>query len=120
MEKRYNDPRLTNTKVLNKRLDAVGWGLFFIWVGIAFIAHVGWGAGLLGVGIITLGGQVMRKYFALRVEVFWVMVGFFFLLGGVWKLLNVQFGLIPILVIAAGLALLVSTLVGKTGHCIVK
>ncbi len=83
MEERNNDQEMTNAKVLHKKLEAIGWGLFFVWVGIAFAAHVGWGAGLLGVGIITLGGQVMRKYFALRVEVFWVMVGFFFLLGGV-------------------------------------
>jgi len=24
-------------------IDAAGWGLFFIWVGIAFLADVGWG-----------------------------------------------------------------------------
>ncbi len=113
MEERNNDQRSMNTKVLNKRLDAVGWGLFFIWVGIAFAADVGWGTGLLGVGIITLGGQAMRRYFGLRLEVFWVMVGFFFLLGGVWELLNVRFELIPILCIVAGVALLVSVLVRK-------
>jgi hypothetical protein len=120
MEERNHDQRLKSRHVLHKKLDAASWGLFFIWVGIALITHVGWGAGLLGVGVITLGGQVMRRYFALRVEVFWVMVGFFFLMGGVWKLLNVQFGLIPILCIAVGLVLLVSTLAGKTGYCILK
>ncbi len=113
MEERNNGQRSMNTKVLNERLDAVGWGLFFVWVGIAFVAHVGWGTGLLGVGLITLGGQVMRKYFGLRLEVFWLMVGFFFLLGGVWELLNVQFEFVPILCIIAGVALLVTVLVGK-------
>ncbi len=113
MEERNNDQGLTNTKVLNRRLDAVGWGLFFVWVGIAFLADVDWGAGLLGVGIITLGGQAMRRYFALRVEVFWVMVGFFFLLGGVWELFNIRLDLLPILCIVAGVALLVSVLVRK-------
>ncbi len=120
MEERNNDQRLTNRSLLHRRLDAAGWGLFFIWVGIALVAHAGWGAGLLGVGIITLGMQVVRKYFALRVEVFWVMVGFFFLVGGVWKSLNVQFGLIPILCIAAGLTLLGSTFAGRAGHRILK
>lgn len=112
-EGRNNDQRLENAKALHKKLDAVGWGLFFVWVGIAFAAHVGWGAGLLGVGIITLGGQAMRKYFVLRVAVFWVMVGFFFLLGGGWELFNVRFDLCPILCIAAGVVLLVSVLVRK-------
>ncbi len=120
MEARSSDQRLTNTKIFSKRLDAVVWGLFFVWVGIAFLAHVGWATGLLGVGIITLGGQVMRKYFALRVEVFWVMVGFFFLLGGGWELIDVPFGLLPILCITGGLIILVSTLAGKRGHCILK
>jgi hypothetical protein len=113
MEERNHDQRLANTKVLHKKLDATGWGLFFVWIGIAFVADIGWGAGLLGVGIITLGGQVMRKYFALRMEVFWVMVGFFFLLGGVWELFNVRLDLMPILCIVAGVVLLVSVLVRK-------
>ncbi len=120
MEERSNDQRLADRKVLEKKLDAAGWGLFFIWTGIAFVADVGWGAGLLGVGIITLGGQAARKYFTLRVEIFWVLVGFFFLAGGVWELVNVPFGLTPILCIAAGLALLVSTLVKKGTHCLSK
>jgi type III secretory pathway component EscR len=64
------------------------------------------------VGIITLGAQVTRKYFGLKLEGFWVAVGFFFVLGGVWKLLNVQLGLVPILCIVAGVALLVSVFVG--------
>jgi hypothetical protein len=89
-----------------------GWGLFFIWIGIALFAHAGWGTSLVGVGIITLGAQVARKYFGLKLEGFWVAVGFFFVLGGVWKLLNVQLGLVPILCIVAGVALLVSVFVG--------
>jgi len=115
MEERNHDQTSKSRHVLHKKLDAVGWSLFFIWIGIALLADVGWGVGLLGVGIITLGGQVMRKYFALRVEVFWVMVGFFFLLAGVWELVNVQFGLIPILCISAGVSLLISVLFRKPG-----
>jgi hypothetical protein len=113
MEERNHDQRLTNRHVLYKKLDTAGWGLFFIWIGIALFAHIGWGVGLLGVGIIILGAQVTRKYFGLKLEGFGVAVGFFFLLGGVWELLNVQFGLLPILCIAVGIALLISTLVGK-------
>jgi hypothetical protein len=98
--------------VLHRKLDAAGWSLFFIWMGIAFFAHIGWGAGLLGVGIITLGVQATRKYFGLKLEGFWIAVGFFFVVGGVWKLFNIQLGLLPILCIVAGIALLASRLVG--------
>lgn len=46
---------------LDRKLDAVGWGLFFVWIGVALLLEVGWGIGLLGVGIITLGGQAGRR-----------------------------------------------------------
>ena len=97
-----------NTLVVTHKLDAAAWGLFFVWVGVALIANLGWGLGLLGVGVITLGGQLARKYFSLTVERFWVVVGLLFVLGGVWELLGLQFSLVPILLIVAGVALLLS------------
>jgi hypothetical protein len=112
MADRYDDQKTVNARALHRRLEAVGWGLFFIWIGIALFTHVGWGVGLLGVGIITLGAQLARKYFALKGEGFWVAVGFLFVAGGAWKLFNVQLGLLPILCIVAGVALLVSTFFG--------
>jgi len=30
------------------KLDAAAWGVFFLWVGIALVAGLGWGVGLLG------------------------------------------------------------------------
>ena len=107
-------------RTVEAAIATCAWGLFFIWIGMALFVHVGWGTGLVGVGIITLGAQLARKYFDLKLEGFWVAVGFIFLLGGVWRLLNVQLGLVPILCIALGLVLLVSTLVAKAGNCILK
>ena len=95
-----------NTVVVAHKLDAAAWGLFFVWVGIALIAGLGWGLGLLGVGVITLGGQLARKNFGLAVEGFWIVVGLLFALGGVWELLGVQFSLAPIVLLVAGVALL--------------
>ena len=107
-----DDQRVANRRALSKKLEAAGWGLFFIWIGIALLADVGWGVGLLGVGIITLGGQVSRRYLTLEVEGFGVVVGFLFLVGGVWELFHVQLALVPILCIVAGVALLASALRG--------
>ena len=104
---------MTKRSSLNKKLDAAAWGLFFIWTGTAFLADVDWGAGLLGVGMITLGAQVARRYFSLKLEGFWVVVGFLFTVGGIWKLFQVQVGFMPILCIIAGFALLVSIFVGR-------
>ena len=113
MSKCHNGQTMTKRGSLSKKLEATAWGLFFIWTGIAFLADVGWGAGLIGVGIITLGAQVARRHFALKLEGFWVVVGFLFTVGGIWELFRVQIGFMPILCIIAGFALLVSIFVGR-------
>lgn len=59
---------MASRETLLKKLDAAAWGLFFIWIGVALLTNVGWGVGLLGVGIITLAGQAARKSLGLEVE----------------------------------------------------
>ncbi len=93
---------------LEKRLDAGGWGLFFVWVGIALLADVGWGVGLLGVGILTLVVQAARRFFAIPVDGFWTVAGILFLVGGIWELAKIRASLVPFLLILAGAAVLIS------------
>ena len=75
--------------------------------------NFGWGVGLLGVGIIVLGKQAIREYMALGFETFEVVCGVLFVLGGVWELLSIRISLVPVVCIAAGVALLLSALFGK-------
>jgi len=91
-----------------RKLDAIGWALFFIWVGVAWIANVGFGVGLLGVAVIILGMQVIRRHLGINLEFFWIIVGIGFGIGGLWEYLDVQTPLAPIVLIIAGIALLVS------------
>ncbi len=107
------DQIMTEKAALAKKLDVTGWGLFFIWIGIAFLANFGFAIGLLGVGIITLGGQVARKYFNLKAEGFWIVVGLLFVISGIWELLQIKFSLVPILIIVAGVVMLISALWDK-------
>jgi hypothetical protein len=123
MAENGHDQMGENTRTLLKKLDAVGWGVFFIWIGIALLADVGWGVGLLGVGVITLGAQAARKYFGLPVERFGLVIGIVFVLWGVWELLKIQLGkapipggLLPILFIVVGTLLTVSALLRKRPH----
>ena len=51
-------------KNLDRKSDAVGWGLFFIWIGIPILADVGWGVGLIGVGLVMLGAIEARELHA--------------------------------------------------------
>jgi len=105
-------PRGVDKGQLAQKLDAAGWGLFFIWVGAAILMGLSWGVGLLGVAVITLGGQAARNYVGLGVQAFWVVVGLLFLVGGFWELYQVQVSLVPILLIIAGAALLLSIFAG--------
>jgi sterol desaturase/sphingolipid hydroxylase (fatty acid hydroxylase superfamily) len=86
--------------------DAVGWALFFIWVGIAWLLELGFGWGLLGIGLLTLGMQGARRLFNVGVEGFWVVIGLGFFVAGFWELWNIDVPLAPIILIAVGVALL--------------
>lgn len=87
------------------RYEAAGWALFFIWVGIAWLADVGLGVGLLGVAVITLGMQAIRKLGGVRVEGFWILVGIGFAVAGLWHWIDVSVPLAPFILIAVGVAL---------------
>jgi len=111
--KQAEELNTTKRTDMSKKLDVTGWGLFFIWVGIALFINLDLGVGLLGVGIIILGGQAARKYFGLKLEGFWIVVGFLFLIGGLYEIFEAKLPLVPILLILAGLLLLVSTFWGR-------
>ena len=52
----------TRRSKLHRKLDAVGCALFFIWIGIAILANVGWGIGLIGFGVIIIALVVVKEY----------------------------------------------------------
>ncbi len=99
---------------LEKRLDGAGWGLVFIWAGIALAMNVGWGPALVGVGLITLGIQAARKLTGLGIEGFSVAIGGVAVVGGIWESVNASVGLVPLLCIGVGAVLLVSAIAGRT------
>ena len=100
-------------RLVAHRLSAAGWGLFFLWIGIALLTNLNWGVGILGAGVLVLGEQVARKCMALKLETFWTVVGTLFILGGIWGLFNVRVSLVAILCIVAGAVLLLSALLSK-------
>ena len=98
------------TRGTSRRLDAAGWGLFFIWVGVSTLADLGWGVGLLGVAAIIYFMQAARRLFGRRFEPFWLVVGGGFLLGGIWDLYHIEVSLVPVVLILVGGAMLLSLL----------
>jgi hypothetical protein len=95
------------------RLDTIGWALFFIWVGVAWLADLGTGIALLGIGVVTLGTQLLRKLVGIRVDVFWLVVGVLLVLGAVWDMLAVRLALLPLVLIAVGVLLLIGVWRGR-------
>ena len=53
--------KTTRRSKLHRKFDAVGCALFFIWIGIAILTNVGWGIGLIGIGVIIIGLLVVKE-----------------------------------------------------------
>lgn len=98
---------------LDDKLDLIGWGLFLIWIGIAFWLDVGIAIGLIGVGVITLGEQLTRKLLGLHAEGFWITIGLLMLLGGVWQVFDVNMPLGSGILVLLGVIMVVTALIGK-------
>ncbi len=105
-----DEPTTIYTPKFANKLPATGWGLFFIWTGIALLMKLDTGVILLGIGTITLLVQVARKYLNLRLKVFNVIMGLLFMIGGFWKNYKPDSPLIPVFLIVVGTGLLVSVI----------
>ncbi len=98
------------------KISAAGWGLFLVWLGASFILQFPQGISLLGVGLIILGAQIARKLYQLNIEIFWVVIGVLFLVGGLSETYGVALPrnfVLPLLMIAAGLGILFSIIKRK-------
>jgi len=89
------------------RIDSAAWGLFFLWTGIALLLDVGWGIGLLGVGILVLAMQAVRRGFGLKPDRLPLFVGGAITLAAVWKLAAIDTSPGSILLIVLGMAVVV-------------
>ena len=75
---------MENTRTLNRNLETVAWGAFFIWWGITelfqFLPH---GTGAIGIGLIFLGLNVVRSLNGIPTSGFTTTLGILALvLGG--------------------------------------
>jgi drug/metabolite transporter (DMT)-like permease len=78
-------------KAINKRLESIGWGLFFIMLGgFAFIPdeQIPDGIWSVGVGLIMLGLNAARYYYGIKMSSFTTVLGLLALLGGAAELMG--------------------------------
>lgn len=95
---------------LARKLDTAGWGILFIWIGVAWIASLGIGVLLVGAAVVVLGGQFVRKAVGLPLQLFSLFVGLYLATAGLWRLAGLEADIVPVLLILAGAALLISAL----------
>jgi hypothetical protein len=110
------DAQETYKEALDKRLDALGWGLFLIMLGGLWLAPEGTipeGAWLIGTGLIILGLSVVRYLNGIEVSWFWIGLGVLALGTGLSALLGLSLPVFPILLIIAGAATIVRLLLQR-------
>lgn len=97
-----------------RRLDEVGWALFFVSVGVFLLLphSAPFNAWLFAAGAILLGINAVRYMYGYRMHVGTSLLGLLALVAGVEDALHLQFQLFPIALIVAGLAILLKAFVG--------
>jgi hypothetical protein len=94
---------------LDRRLDAIGWGLFLMMIGGLWLVPEGrlpGGTWLIGTGLIILGTSLIRYLNDIRVSGFWVFIGLLALASGLGDVFGVNLPVFPLLLIFIGAGIL--------------
>lgn len=93
---------------LARKLDAIGWGAFFCWMGLSMlIKSFPAGVTTIGIGVIILGEAVARMIFKVSVNGFWILLGVIFIAAGLGEMFAINLPMLPIAFIIAGVLLIV-------------
>jgi len=96
-----------------QKIITMGWGCFFIWLGIFLWVHFQTGYFLLGLGVLILGMQFARRHYDLPVQHFWIAASIVAIIGGAWDLIETELPLVPVLLILAGSGMVLIAIWGK-------
>ena len=110
---------MNNLQTLNRRLETIAWGAFFVWWGITeLFPSLPGGMGAIGIGIILLGLNVSRSMSSIPASGFTTTLGILALVLGVLDfsrgILHLSFELpvFGILLIVLGVIFLARELIG--------
>ncbi len=111
------DPRSdVSRESASRGVAQVVWGLLLIWIGAAMLLRWSWGTGLLGAGAILLAAQAYRRVSDLAVDGFGLVAGLVLAVCGAAIVLGVATQIVPLVCIALGVLVLVSTWTRRGGH----
>lgn len=106
----------TREQIISKRINAIGWALFFIMIGCLWLVPTDllpestW---LIGAGIIMLGTNYIRYANAIKPIGFTIIIGILALVTGIGSLLGIDVPVFPILIIFIGLSIILGHLTEK-------
>jgi len=101
---------------MTKRIDAIGWALFFIMIGgIGLIPeeNVPEGTWLIGVGVIMLGNNLFRYLNQIKVVGFTLVLGIIALGLGLAGTLGIEIPIFPIILLIVGISIVFSLFTKK-------
>lgn len=111
---------MNNLQTLNRRLETIAWGTFFVWWGVTeLFPSLSAGIGAIGIGVIMLGLNATRSLNRIPTSGFTTTVGILALVLGALELsrllLQLPFDLpvFGILLIVLGMIFLAGELTGK-------
>ncbi len=114
---------MNNLQTLNRRLEAIAWGAFFVWWGVTeLLPSLPEGVGAIGIGAILLGLNIVRSINSIPTSGFTTTLGILALVLGVLDfsrgILRLPFELpvFGILLIVLGAIFLVRELIGRTSQ----
>lgn len=95
-------------KALARKLSALAGGAGAIWLGIIFLLGLGWGIGLMGIGMILLIEQLARRRFGLVHDLYWTAAGALALIGGMLLESGYDVRIGPLILIMIGIFAIIS------------
>jgi hypothetical protein len=111
------------TKNSKYDIDAIGWGVLFVWWGFTEWVHfLPAGSGLIGMGLILLSLNAIKTFTGVRPDGFSITIGILVLVWGLLKLAEVSLSLpyelpvFAILLIGLGLIVLFREVKRRNGY----
>ena len=101
--------REDNKRTLDKQLDAIGWGLFFIMIGVLWLLPEGtvpedtW---LIGMGAIIFSVNGIRYLYGIRIQGFWTVIGIIALTFGVSGVFSLDMSISQVVLIIFGISII--------------
>jgi len=103
-------------RALDKRLEALGWGLFLLMIGCLWLVPEGTvpeGTWLIGTGVIILGLMGVRYIYGIKIDGFWLVLGIVALAFGISDVFGLNIPVFPILLIIIGASIILKPLLKK-------